>query len=366
MLPGVHRVRKTRADGTRVEFWYAWRGGPQILQAEAKSDEALQKAVAAKAAEAAAKHQALAKPQGNARFFDGIITKYLTAMEADGSLAPRTKSDRRKQLSRVRTDLGEMETRAFAAKGARAFLLRWRKRYAATPKTADDLLGAVSSVLKWAIDGGEESVSVNPVAEFPRLYKSNRADVIWRPQDLALIEPHCAPELWLAVRLAANTGLRLGDLIKLPRNAIGTDAIVWQTGKSRGRRTVIIPITDELRQVIATIPKAEKATTVLTSARKRPWTEAGLESAIRRAKLDARAKWRKTMNDPLAESPVDKLRFHDLRGTAATYLILGGLEIGEVGTVLGWKKDKVEQIAARYVSAEAIGRAMVQRLRSQR
>ncbi len=176
-------------------------------------------------------------------------------------------------------------------------------------------------------------------------------------------KPHCAPELWLAVQLAAHTGLRVGDLIKLPLNAIGKDAIVWQTGKSRGRRTVIIPITDSLNAVLKTVPKAKKATTVLTSARKTPWTEPGLGSAIRRAKLDAQEKWRKAANDKTAASPVDHLRFHDLRGTAATNLILGGLELGEVATVLGWKKDKVEQIAARYISAEAIGRAMVLRLR---
>jgi hypothetical protein len=35
-----------------------------------------------------------------------------------------------------------------------------------------------------------------------------------------------------------------------------------------------------------------------------------------------------------------------------------------VATVLGWKKDRVEQIAARCISAEAIERAMVERLRA--
>jgi hypothetical protein len=46
------------------------------------------------------------------------------------------------------------------------------------------------------------------------------------------------------------------------------------TGKSRHRREVIIPLYDELRWLLALIPK--RATTVLTSTRHRPWTASGL------------------------------------------------------------------------------------------
>lgn len=364
VLPGINKVRTTLVGGARRETWYAWRGkgAPIILKVEARSDALLAAAVEAASAKAIETFQALSRPEPDTRFLDGLIAKYLAAMEDNKILAERTKADRRKLLSRVRQGLGTMETKAIDAKGARAVLLAWRGKYAKTPKTADDLLGALSTVLQWAVDGGAGvTIGGNPIAQFPRLYKSNRAEIIWRPEDLALIDEHCAPELWLAVNLAATSGLRLGDLIKLPRNAIGKDAIVWQTGKSRGRRTIIIPMTDKLRAVLATMP-ARAATTVLTSARKTPWTEPGLASAIRRAKLDARDKWRKAANDKAAKSPVDHLRFHDLRGTAATNFILDGLDIPDVAMILGWKKDKVEQIAARYVSGEAIGRAMIAKL----
>ncbi len=57
------------------------------------------------------------------------------------------------------------------------------------------------------------------------------------------------------------------------------------------------------------------------------------------------------------------LRFHDLCGTAATNFIRAGLSLVETATVLGWQKDRVEQIAARYVTSEVIGLAMVERMR---
>jgi integrase len=51
------------------------------------------------------------------------------------------------------------------------------------------------------------------------------------------------------------------------------------------------------------------------------------------------------------------LRFHDLRGTAATNFVRAGLDFHEVAAVLGWSKAKVDQIAARYVTSEEIGLA---------
>jgi integrase len=66
-----------------------------------------------------------------------------------------------------------------------------------------------------------------------------------------------------AVDLAAHTGLRLGDLVRLSWSHAGEDAI---TGKSKHRRTAIIPLYDDLRVVLANIPK--RSTTILTNVRR--------------------------------------------------------------------------------------------------
>jgi hypothetical protein len=58
-----------------------------------------------------------------------------------------------------------------------------------------------------------------------------------------------------AVDLAAHTGLRLGDLLRVSWSHVGDDAIVVTTGKSRHRREVIIPLYDALRSVLTSIPK---------------------------------------------------------------------------------------------------------------
>lgn len=58
----------------------------------------------------------------------------------------------------------------------------------------------------------------------------------------------------------------------------------------------------------------------------------------------------------------DGLRFHDLRGTAATSYILAGLPLDDVATILGWELKRVKEIARRYVTGEAIGLGMIARL----
>ncbi|MGE5500626.1 MAG: tyrosine-type recombinase/integrase [Ignavibacteriales bacterium] len=342
VLPGTHRVRK-RSAGRVTEYWYAWRGGPQILKVTAASDAALDTAVALAAGDAVIRYKEVRRPTDKATLY-GLITRYLESPEF-GQKAPRTQKDRRKLLDFVRNELGHWELLALKAKGARTALLDWRLKYASTPKTADERLNALSVVLTWATERGE--IDKNPVENFPRLYRSNRAEAIWEPQHLAKLYPKCEEETKHAVRLAALTGLRLGDLIKLPWSAVGENAIVWQTGKSRGRKTVVIPITPDLKALLKEIPRRDSVT-VLNSSRKRPWSEPGLESALRRAKIAA---------------GIEGLRFHDLRGTAATNFVRAGLSLADVATVLGWKKARVEEIAARYVSAEAIGLALVERMR---
>lgn len=356
MLPGVHRVRARRA-GQVSEYWYAWRGGPRILKAQAATDAALTREVERLAPLAIAEFEAGRRPGDQVTLY-GLITRYLDidANPAFARLAERTRRDRRKFLDKARDELGHMEIRALESRRARPFLIGWRDRRAATPKTADELLGALSTVLQWAVDRGE--LAANPVRDFPRIYRCDRADLVWEPRHLAIIAPHAAPELDHAVRLAALTGLRLGDLIQLPRSAVGDHAIVWQTGKSRGRKTIVIPITDPLRRLLDDIPERDSVT-VLNSARKRPWTASGLESALRRAKLDAAEAARERTKDPKAKSGVEHLRFHDLRGTAATNFIRAGVPLADVATILGWQLGRVAEIARRYVTGEEIGKAIV-------
>ena len=157
----------------------------------------------------------------------------------------------------------------------------------------------------------------------------------------------CSAEIAHAVDLAAHTGLRLGDLLRLSWSHVGEDAITFATGKSRGRREAIIPLYDGLRDVLARIPK--RSTTVLTSSKLRPWTADGFGSSFNDAKH--------------AAGIADKdLHFHDLRGTAATKFYIAGLPIRVIAEILAWSEDQVERIIRRYVARAAATKEAIRQL----
>ncbi|WP_091739879.1 tyrosine-type recombinase/integrase [Phenylobacterium immobile] len=353
MLPGVHRVKITLAGGRVGEYWYAWRGGPRILKAVAKTTAALLREVEAQAAEAAIAYKAAVKPAPSGAFLDGLITKFLSPPEGHelpahlAKLSPRTVGDLRTALDVVRTDLGELELAALAADGARKVLLDWRGRYASTPKTADTRMEALAKVLKWAKDNDE--IRSNPIEEWPRLYHANRAEVVWTKADLIKLLRGSPAPFRTAVLLAIFTGFRGSDLVRVAWQHVGKDAIALPTGKSRGKRVAIVPITPKLRALLDAIGRKDVGT-VLTSSTGEPWTHSGLQTAMQREKRERKIKG---------------LRFHDLRGTAATNFIRAGLPIPDVATIMGWDKVKTETLAS-YVTAEAVAEGMLERLRKNR
>ena len=149
------------------------------------------------------------------------------------------------------------------------------------------------------------------------------------------------------VDLAAHTGLRLGDLLRLSWSHIGENEITITTGKSKHRRTAIIPLYDDLREVLASIPK--RATTILTNVRRRPWTANGFGTAFNRAKIAA------GMNDR-------DLHFHDLRGTAVTKFYIIGIPERVIAEIMAWEEDHVAKIIRRYVDRAAATKELIRQI----
>jgi len=361
MLPGLHRV-KARSKTSVTEYWYAWRGGPQIMKVSARSDQELATLVAQRAPAAIAAFQDQRAPKGDKVTLYGLVTRYLIALD-DMKAAARTKKDLRAYLDKVREDLGEMEIRALQSKRARSVLIAWRDTYKKTPKTADERMGALSKVIAWAIDQGE--LTTNPIEGVAGLYNPpDRSALIWEPEHLEALLHDGAQDFIDFTDTATHSGLRNADLRRIPLSAVGPEAIVFQTGKSQGRRTVVVPITDAFRDILTGIIGRHqgKSTTLLNSSKGRPWTQNGIESAIQRHKHKAlqRAQAR---HGAEAKSGIEHLRIHDMRGTAATNFIRAGLTDDDIAVILGWKSEQVGEIRRRYVSGQEIGLAIVRRMR---
>lgn len=236
-----------------------------------------------------------------------------------------------------------MSIAAFDRPMIRVAIRKWRDAYKATPRAADMGLQVLSRLLSFGIEEGR--LQHNAVEGITRLYRSDRSMIIWTAEDLAALKAVASPEVYRAVALAALTGLRKSDLLRLSWSHIKALSIEIPTGKSRQRKTTLIPIYGELREFLDAIPRSNSATTVLVSTRGTPW-KSGFGSSL---------------NDDLKMAEIDK-HLHDTRGTAATRMYLGGLTVREIAEMFTWSEDYVERLLNIYVKKDELLRDRIRRL----
>jgi integrase len=324
-------IAKVTAKGRT--YWYAWRGGPR-LRGEPGSPEFM-------ASYNAAIEERRTPDKSR---FRAVVTAY-KASNSYTKLADTTKRHWAPWLDRISQHFGDLSVAQFdRPEKIRPVIRHWRNQWVDKPRAADYGLEVLSRVLAHAVDP-MGLIAGNPCVGVKSLYSANRSDVIWTDSDLAQLKARCASEIAHAVDLAAHTGLRLGDLVRLSWSHVGADAIVISTGKSRGKREAIIPLYDSLRTVLAGIPKS--STTILTNSKGTPWRT--LASAFVRAKTAA------GMQDR-------GLHFHDLRGTAATRFYTAGLPERVIAEIMGWEEEHVAKIIRRYVGRSAATRAVIVQL----
>lgn len=202
-------------------------------------------------------------------------------------------------------------------------------------------------------------IDTNPAEGIKQLYEVNRADIIVTDDEVSAILRNATPQARYAIRLAAATGLRRGDLVALKWDDVREDHIELTTQKSRGRTFVIAPLVGDGRAVIDELIAARESVIasgrvpsayVLTSERGTQWLGPSVTQAFIRA---------------AKEAGVDK-SLHDLRGTAATRFILQGFNPQEVASFIGWEQKRVDQIIRRYVDAGRVAREAIQRVEAQR
>jgi integrase len=326
-------VAKVTAKGRA--YYYAWRGGPRLV-GEPGSPEFIR-----------SYNQAIEdrrKPDMDR--FASLVIRYRSNSDY-AALADSTRRNWAPWLDRIASHFGELQIAQFdRPEKIRPVIRRWRNKYASTPRTADYGMQVLSRVLSHAVDPLGKLAS-NPCEGIKQLYSGDRSEIIWTDADIARIKHTCSPEIANAVDLAAHTGLRLGDLLRLSWSHIGADVIVMATGKSKGRREAVIPLYGALRNVLAGIPK--RSTTILTTSRARPWTRDGFGSSFNKAKIAA----------GMAESD---LHFHDLRGTSATRFYVAGLPERVIAEIMGWEEKHITRIIRRYVDRSAATKAIIAQL----
>lgn len=337
-------VAKVKAKGRT--YYYAWRGGPS-LRGDPGSPEFI-----------ASYNEAIdTRRIPDASRFRALVILYKASRDYS-KLAETTRREWGRWLDHIAHHFGDLRIAQFdRLEKIRPVIRKWRSQWAGKPRTADYGMQVLSRVLSHGVELGK--LAGNPCEGIKQLYDGDRSEIIWTDVDMGALkrgkvgkpEKPCPTDVIHAVDLAAHTGLRLSDLLRLSWSHVGEDAIVFSTGKSRGRREAIIPLYDDLRAVLERIPK--RSPIILTNQRRRPWKNNGFGTAFNRAKIAA----------GIADRD---LHFHDLRGTAATKFYIAGLSTRVIAEILAWSEDQVERIIRRYVARGAATKAAIRQINEAR
>lgn len=353
-LKGLHQVSKRNANGAETWHVYAWRGGPKLMASPRRIVAASPELIAAYQAA----HKWTPAPKETSR---ATLADLLAQWRASGEwakLSPNSRKDYLLQIEKVLSGewdngagqkfrIGAILQAGLCEPSIRGVLLGWRDQALAhQPRTADKVMATLSACFGWAVNRG--ALARNPLDGWKRLHSADRSLLIWTDADLAALKPHCSPQIWRAVELAAASGLALSDLCALPWAAIAGGGVDWKRKKTG--KDVLIPIYSALEAALAACPR--ESTIVLTNGLRRPWSVSGLGHKFGEAR-DAAAATRPELK---------KLRFHDLRGTAATRFVRAGLSYPQVAMIMGWDEKSVAQIAKKYVNRANIIAGMVAKI----
>lgn len=336
-LDSVYRV----VAKSGVEYFYAWKGkGAPRLRSEPGSAAFVEELAAALAMRAT----------GDRTKMLGLTHLWLAspawkAERGKGGMAESTKKNWKAFVKVIQNDFGTLRIVQFERTTTiRPIIKRWLdKHWRDKPRQADMAKQVLSAMLSFAVE--EDLLATNPCIGMKNRYSSDRADRIWTPEDMEKLAKGAPKHVMLAARLAALTGLRRGDLLRLSWNHVGKLAIDLPSTSKTGSGA-LIPLYGELKALLKEIPRV--STIVLTNSDGHPW-KSGFGSSWNKALIAAKMQG-------------DDLHYHDFRGTAATRMHLAGWTNREIADALAWDEESVDRIIRRYVKRDALLRDMIRRM----
>lgn len=132
------------------------------------------------------------------------------------------------------------------------------------------------------------------------------------------------------VVLALSTGMRQGEILNLrwPYVDLNSGRIVLHETKNGERR--VVPLLGRARELLKDLSKVHRLDTDLLFPGRNP-----------KKPIFIRTPWLEAVKD----AGIDDLKFHDLRHSAASYMLMSGASLGEIAELLG---HKTLQMVKRY------------------
>ena len=176
-----------------------------------------------------------------------------------------------------------------------------------------------------------ELVTINPAKETLKHTESTGRLEWYRPEEVQALLDAAKGEFKALLAVAVYTGMRRGEIFNLCWRDVDiehgwiTVTVGSESGTTKSKKPRHIPIHPELQEVFAWLSRDAAAGSYVF-----PRPDGGKRVDIRKA-------WMRTIED----AGIRKLRFHDLRHTAASLMVASGMNILHVKEILGHSSLKM-------------------------
>jgi Phage integrase family. len=337
-------VTKKRKDGAERKYHYVFRGGPKFWDSTMAFDAFDHRYVSA--------YEAVMRDLRNEREpkVDGKSTSFALQRYRDSAefndLADRTRADYEKYLTAFEEEFGEDPLVMFQERAVIGEIREWRTKWKDSPKQYDYAGTVVTRFLNWCVDT-DHTLEVHHHKGQKKLYSSNRAQIVWMPEEIDMLLQEASPEEKPVVIAFSEGGLAPQDVGLLRRRHIQTTP--------KGRRLfflrkktenpVSLPVTEALGELIDSLPEGQDL--LVTSLTGKPLTALRASQIIR----DLKVRHNKKVDDGVLKVRIrDELRPYDMRGTAATALLRAGCSLNEIAVTMGWGLRHAANVIERYAA----------------
>lgn len=237
--------------------------------------------------------------EGGALTFAALAERYRTTILP--RKAPKTQVEQGRQLDRLVAVFSKMP----AANIRRGMVAQYRDMR--PPVSANRELALLSHVFARGMEW--EIVNENPCTSVERNHESARDRYVTNEEYAAVLD-NAPPPARVAVTLAVLTGQRQGDILKLQRNALTADGVLFKQAKT-GKR-LLIEWTVALRAAVdeaLALPREGVASTYLIVQRNgQPYSSSGFQTA-----------WQRHIRACHKQGLIgERFTFHDLRAKAGS------------------------------------------------
>lgn len=279
----------------------------------------------------------------------GLLASYRTSPRFV-ERKPRTRSDYQKIMDYLKpiegTPLAQIGP-GFIAKLRDKTLVKKRAGF------TNHMLAMLSAAFKHGVE--YELVERNPVAGLSKAKMAaerRRPNRPWTPDERRNVPAMAPAQLKLPLLLARTWGIRLGDIVAMPKSAYRDGWLEFRAGKNNA--LISLPVTGDLRREIeAAIAKAPTgdSTLLCLNSRGKPWTEGGLGHVLGEFFTECR---KRGIMGPRGS-------IHGLRHSVAAELRAAGYSTEQRKLVLGHDTDEMAEhyAASADVRGELIEMANV-------